>query len=249
MNFENIINHMNDDHESSLIGLCVKFGDTKDVKSAKLVGVDFEGLDIVFNSDQKLRVNFPHKADESTIKDTIISLCKSASSGLDTEKLSKEISDFMLSFNSICLATIANNNQATCTYAPFVSTQWGNYIYISEVSDHYKNIKENPNNIEAMFLEDESKAASVILRKRLRYKIEAHEIERGELFDKIYDEFEKQTGGGKGIDVIRNMQDFHLIRFDFKKGSYVKGFGQAYAIGEDGSLTHMTMGGSGHKRK
>lgn len=43
----------------------------------------------------------------------------------------------------------------------------GNYIYISEVSEHFNNIKANPNNIEIMFLEDESKAASVILRKKI----------------------------------------------------------------------------------
>ncbi len=98
----------------------------------------------------------------------------------------------------------------------------GNYIYISEVSEHFNNIKVNPNNIEIMFLEDESKAASVILRKRLRYRVNASFLERGERFDQIYDEFEKQTGGEGGIKTIRKMFDFHLVKLEFKKGRFVK---------------------------
>lgn len=97
-----------------------------------------------------------------------------------------------------------------------------------------------------MFLEDESKAASVILRKRLRYRVNASFLERGERFDQIYDEFEKQTGGEGGIKTIRKMLDFHLVKLEFKKGRFVKGFGQAYDI-ENGNVTHVGASGNPHK--
>lgn len=238
MNFESIISHMNDHHKSNLIDLCKKFGGIKEVQNASLKSVDFSGLDIVYNDNETLRVEFSKKADENSIKDTIISLCMSAKPEQDFSQIAKEINEFMLSFNSVSLATLNADGEVVCSYAPFVSTKWGNYIYISEVSEHFNNIKANPNNIEIMFLEDESKAASIILRKRLRYRVNATFLERGQKFDEIYDEFERQTGGEGGIKTIRQMLDFHLVKFEFKKGRFVKGFGAAYDI-ENGSITHV----------
>ena len=248
MSFDSVISHMNDHHKSNLIDLCKKFGAVKEVNDAVLKSVDFEGLDIVYNDSENLRVEFPKKATEETLKDTIISLCMSAKSEKDFSGVKQEIKDFMLSFNSVSLATLSKYKEVTCSYAPFVSTEWGNFIYISEVSEHYSNIKENPNNIEIMFLEDESKAASVILRKRLRYKIKSSFLPRGEIFDKVYDEFERQTGGSGGIKTIRKMLDFHLVKLEFGKGRFVKGFGQAYDLnGEE--ITPALAGAAGNPHK
>ena len=246
MIFESIISNMNDHHQSNLLDLCKKFGAVKDPKGVRLVGVDFEGLDIAYNDKENLRIEFPKKANEETLKDAIIELCMSAKTKKDLSGVAREAKEFMLSFNSVSLATLSADKEAVCSYAPFVNTPWGNYIYISEVSEHFNNIKENPNNIEIMFLEDESKAASVILRKRLRYKVKASFIERGEVFDKIYDEFEKQTGGEGGIKTIRNMLDFYLVKLEFQKGRFVKGFGQAYDI-ENENVTHVGANSSPHK--
>lgn len=43
-----------------------------------MVGVDFEGLDIAYNDKENLRIEFPKKANEETLKDAIIELCMSA---------------------------------------------------------------------------------------------------------------------------------------------------------------------------
>ncbi|TKX32952.1 HugZ family heme oxygenase [Campylobacter aviculae] len=248
MNLESIISHMNEHHQSNLIDLCKKFGGIQDPKDVRLQSVDFTGLDIVYNGSENLRVEFPKKANEETLKDTIISLCMSAKAEENFHGVGKEIEEFKLSFNSVCLATLNENNEVVCSYAPFVTTNWGDYIYISEVSEHFGNIKKNPNNIEVMFLEDESKAASVILRKRLRYRVNASFIDRGEQFDKIYDEFERQTGGEGGIKTIRKMLDFHLVKLEFGKGRFVKGFGQAYDI-DQGKITHASAGANGNPHK
>lgn len=247
MDFQSMISHMNEHHQSNLVDLCKKFGGVREVRDVMLRGMDFEGLDIIYNGGQSLRVEFPKKADENSLKESVIALCMSAKSE-KSEDLAQQIKDFMLSFNSVCLATLSPSGEVVCSYAPFVSTSWGDFIYISEVSEHFANIKTHPNNLEVMFLEDESKAASVILRKRLRYRTKASFISRGELFDKVYDEFERQTGGGGGIKTIRAMLDFHLIRLEFHKGRFVKGFGQAYDI-EGDKITQVGMSGNPHKMK
>ncbi|KAA6228978.1 HugZ family heme oxygenase [Campylobacter sp. LR286c] len=247
MSFDSIIAHMNAHHHDSLIDLCKKFGGVKDPKNPKLVGVDFNGLDIIYNENEKLRVEFPKSTNEEGLKDTIIELCKNAKEVKDLSHIKQEYIDFMRSFNSLCLASLSQKGEVICTYAPCVNTEFGTFIYISEVSEHFTSLKMNSNNIEVMFLEDESKAASVILRKRLRFKSNVEFIERGEFFDKIYDEFERQTGGGGGIKTIRTMLDFHLIKINFGKGRFVKGFGQAYDIEENGDIKHITMGGNPHK--
>jgi len=246
MGFESIISHMNDHHKDNLIDLCEKFANKSGVKDAKLVGVDFDGLDIEYDGSQKVRVPFNKKADENTIKDTIIALCMSAKKTPDTSKIKAEIAEFKKGFGSLVLATIDAKGEAQCSYAPLVQTENGDYIYISEVASHYKDIKEHPNNIEVLFVEDESKAASMILRKRLRFRVEAKFIERGADFDKIYDEFEKQNEGDMGIKHIRSMTDFHLVKLNYGEGSFVKGFGQAYRIDKKGEIIHMKGGSSGN---
>lgn len=59
MNFESIISHMNDHHKSNLIDLCKKFGGINDLKDVFLNSVDFNGLDIVYNNNENLRIEFP----------------------------------------------------------------------------------------------------------------------------------------------------------------------------------------------
>lgn len=238
MSFESIIAHMNNDHRESLVELVKKFGSANEVKNAELKGVDFEGLDLIYNDNQKLRIEFPVKANEETLKNAIIELCMSVKKTLDYEGVKKEIATFKSEFGSVCLGTLSEKGEVICSYAPLIQMPDADYIYISEIGDHYTSIKHNPNNIEVLFLQDESKAASVILRKRLRFRAKAVFIERGAEFDKIYDEFERKTGGSGGIKTIRTMLDFHLIRLDYQKGGFVKGFGQAYNIDENGNLTH-----------
>lgn len=249
MSFESIIAHMNDHHKGNLIDLCEKFANKSGVKDATLVGVDFDGLDIEFDGGQKVRVPFNKKADENTIKDIIIELCMSAKKAPDTSKIKAEVAEFKKGFGSVVLATIDAKGEAQATYAPLVQTENGDYIYISEVASHYKDIKERPDNIEVLFVEDESKAASMILRKRLRYRVSAGFIERGADFDKIYDEFERQNKGDKGIEMIRQMTDFHLVKLSYGEGSFVKGFGQAYRLDKNGEIIHMKGGASGNPHR
>ena len=247
MSFINIITHMNDYHSKDLEGLVRKFGNVKDPKNVKLESVDYEGLDIA-HSEGKLRVEFSSKASDETIKNTIIELCMSVEKTLDTQSVEKEIKEFALSFGSVVLASQNPKNEVLATYAPVIHYNDKFFIYISEVSEHYASIKNHPNNIEMMFLEDESKAKSVILRKRLRYRVSARFIEReSSEFDSVFDQFIAQSGGSGGIKTIRNMTDFHMIELIPNKGRFVKGFGQAYDI-VDGKAIYLGGEGNPHSR-
>lgn len=55
-----------------------------------------------------------------------------------------------------------------------------------------------------------------------------------------------KPGGEGGIKTIRKMLDFHLVKLEFKKGRFVKGFGQAYDI-ENGNVAHVGASGNRHK--
>lgn len=76
MGYQSVIKHMNDDHVAELLALARKFGKS-DASVAVLVSVDFGGLDIVYDGDQKLRIDFPSPAyDSASLKKAIINLCK-----------------------------------------------------------------------------------------------------------------------------------------------------------------------------
>lgn len=248
-----IIEHMNEHHKNELIALCKKYGDLSALKNNKiqnvsLVNVDFEGLDIIYNDNMSLRVEFPKKADEHTLKDAIITLCQGAKTS-DMCMISDEIAQFKKEFGSILIASINKEGNAICSYAPLMQIENRAYIYISEVAEHFHSITANPSKIEVMFLEDECKAKSVILRKRLKYRANARFIERNsEEFEKALNSLESAMGGAGGIKTIRQMSDFHLIELQLGFGRFVKGFGQAYDILPNGEIKQVGSIGNPHSK-
>lgn len=246
MDYRTIIEHMNDEHTDALIALCKKFAATDNVANARLEGVDLEGLDIVYDG-KKLRVEFPQKATPDTLKNAIIELCQSVPKTYDLDAVKREMEIFKQSFHSLCIASVDKNGKAVMSYAPYISCEGRDYIYISEVAEHFGSISANPKNMEVMFLQDESKAKSAILRVRLKYACEAAFIEReSEEFNRVFDEFERATGGSGGIKTIRKMRDFHLINLKLGKGRFVKGFGQAYDV-DNGEVAFVGQSGNPHQ--
>lgn len=230
MSVETIKEHMNSHHIKEMIELVKKYANL-DCKTPILKDVNEGGMSIEADG-QAIFIPFPAKASEAEYKQAIINLCLDIKSS--PTDIKNDIAGFINEFNSIILSTLNNENEVASTYAPLLRDGDNFYIYVSEVAEHYSNIRDNPTNIEIMFLEDESKAKSVIVRKRLRYRVKATFVERGEDFDRIYDNFIERVGKSGGVGQIRNMLDFHLIKLELGKGRFVKGFGQAYDLeGQD----------------
>ncbi len=246
MSYETIINHMNKKHKDSLIALCKKFGNTGEIKEVYLKSVDLSGLDIVYNGND-LRIEFPYKATNDNLTNAIISLCQLAQNTHDFKTINNDIKEFIDSCSSINIASINKDGNVIISYAPFVKYNENYYIYISEIADHFSSILANPNNIEIMFIQDESKASSIILRVRLKYRARAIFLKRdSEEFNIILDAFENKNGSTGVIKMIRNMADFHLVKLDFYQGRFVKGFGQAYDI-NNGVISFAGSNGNPHK--
>ena len=163
---------------------------------------------------------------------------------LNEDLILQECENFIQSFKSVILGTVSKDGEIDVTYAPHFKIDGEHYIYISEIGDHYMNLKENDQKFEILFLEEEEKALSIIARKRARFNVTAEFLPRDEKFEKIMDIFEKNIG--ETFKVVRKMKDFHLVKLHVIDGRYVKGFGQAYLI-KNGTVSQITGDRKTHK--
>ena len=220
MEKNSIIAHMNEHHSDVLVKLFNKYSNFN-VKSAKLVDFDENGI---FLKSDNLEAKVPFNA--RVTDGDFVSAIKNLAASLkeDFSKIKNEINEFRNSFKSVVIASVYND-QAVASYSPLIKFNDNFYIYISEI----------------IFLQDENEAVSIILRKRLTYKTDAVEIPRNsDEFNGAMTSFLNQTGGKGGTKQISTMQDFHLFKLEFKKGRFVKGFGDAYDInGDEISLPHI----------
>ncbi|STQ86531.1 HugZ family heme oxygenase [Helicobacter muridarum] len=241
MSVESIKEHMNSHHIEELKGLVKLYGGF-DANQVNLINVNSTGLTIQADS-KEIFAPFPTKTEEKDYKNAIIALCSAISKKPDNIK--QEIAEFIESFNTILLSTISPSNFPNISYSPLLRYDNNYFIYISEIAEHYTNLKNNPK-LQVMFIEDEAKTKTILARKRLIYDTQAEFMPRDSFFDKVYDAFEQRMGGKSGgIGTVREMNDFHLVKLSFKNGRYVKGFGQAYKIAEDGEVSHMGGGKGG----
>ena len=144
---------------------------------------------------------------------------------------------YISEFGSVVLGTVNAENEPAVTYAPYLRYENKNYIYISKIGTHYDKLRNN-GKLELLFLEDESKAKAVTIRQRVRFKARAVFLERDEKFGKIMDAFEEKAGST--MKIMRDMTDFHLVELILLEGSFIKGFGQAYSISENGEMEQLT---------
>lgn len=254
MDIRSIIDHMNNNHVKDMEMLLEKFGQIRGARDIRLKNADMECIEIAYMLDGRegvLRVDYPARVESlEGIRGAIIDLCTSVPRALDMESVREDLERFREGFDSVCIASLNPDNEVVCSYSALLSDEQDGrrqfYIYVSEVAEHFNSIKAHPDNVEVMFLEDEADAKSPILRRRLRYKTRVAFVDRGAEFDRVYENFLNRHGRGRGLEAIRDMRDFHLIRLDFIRGRFVKGFGQAYDIDIDGNISHVGGQGNPH---
>ena len=226
-----IINHMNHDHRDALMVLVEYYKERKDILDAEMLDLNEDGMEILVNKNDKVQVPFSKKTKPEEVR-------------LELMEISAEVEKFISGFGSVVLGTVNNKAYPNVTYAPFLRYENNNYIYISEIGDHYDNMKNN-GNLELLFLEDESKAKAITVRGRVRFASNFEFLPRDENFEKIMDAFEEKAGNT--MNLMRKMKDFHLVKLNFLDGRYFKGFGQAYIITADGKIEQMTADKVAHR--
>lgn len=232
-----IIEHVNKEHKEILNSIYNKFGNCSSIKDTKMLNINEDGF-MLKSEKGELFVPFGRKVSPKNYKNAIMEIIDNLDESFKKdatkyEKLYTEMYDFINKFNSVIISSISNDNSPIISYAPILKDDENNfYIYISNIAKHYHSIKSNPN-ISLLFIEDEDKSHSVLLRKRVDIKAKAEFMKRDDKFEKIYDKFEKKYPNDYGVKNIRNMLDFDLVKLELGVARYVKGFGAAYDIYPD----------------
>ncbi len=159
--------------------------------------------------------------------------------------LQQEVKSFQAGFSTVLLSTVSAEGQPGASYAPFVFDQTAAIcIFTSELAAHTRNLLTRPT-AALMFIENEEAAKNPFARKRLTLQCTAVEIPvNSDAGAQILDKMESVFG--KTVQLLRSLPDFHIFKFDVTGGSYVKGFGQAYALqGNELEVLNLRGGSSG----
>ncbi len=145
------------------------------------------------------------------------------------EDILVECGRFRIEFATLMMATVSKEGVPEASYAPYVVDADGAFfVYISELSQHTDNLRNTPK-ASVLFIENEDQAAHLFARRRLTLRCNCMHVPRSdarwhELLDNFKDRF------GELMDVLRELEDFHLYRLQPEAGTYVRGFAQAYEL-------------------
>lgn len=143
----------------------------------------------------------------------------------DFEKISNGMVEFIDSLKSMVIASDIGEH-CVASYAPFVRKNDEFYVLISEVAVHFASITQNSQKIEILFLQDEKDASSIFARRRVSFGAKASLCD--EKRDEILQDFQIKFANEVAFSLIKNMADFHLIKFEISTGRLVNGFGAAF---------------------
>lgn len=151
----------------------------------------------------------------------------------DKRALQQEALAFLRQRHGLILATRSAEGSAEAGYAPFIADDQGNpCIYVSELAGHTRNLLRQPE-VSVLLIEDEAEARNPFARRRLTLSCRAEWIEPGsEIHARLLDRMEQRFGNT--VSLLRGLGDFHLLRLAVDRGSYVRGFGQAYSVAGPG---------------
>ena len=149
----------------------------------------------------------------------------------DPRRIQLEARAFRDRFQSLLLATCDPEGGPDLSYAPYLLDDDQAFcLFISELANHTRNLRRNPH-ASVMFIEPEEEARNPFARRRLTLRCLAEEVapeERDGLLERMEARF------GNTLQLLRRLPDFHLFRLQVERGSYVRGFGQAWALAGNG---------------
>jgi putative heme iron utilization protein len=161
-----------------------------------------------------------------------------SSDSIDIASVTADYLAFREGFRTLVLSTVAADGAPHVSYAPFVEHDGALFIYVSELAGHTRHLLRT-RRCAALLIEDEQACRNLFARRRVVYQCSTDEIDQASEFgQQMLDRMQARLGGT--FELLRTLKDFHLIQLDVIGGSYVAGFGRAFAIHSDGSLEHVS---------
>ncbi|CAD7286969.1 HugZ family heme oxygenase [Campylobacter suis] len=219
------IEHMNKDHADIVKAFAQKLGGIKEYEGAKIADINEDGMQIVSGNESAF-VPFLSKAKDGNFKDVIIELYSSIKKNSIQNTTQEGLISFVDGFKTVIISS-QKDGKSVSSYAPFVKVENEIYITLSSVAEHYHAIKQNPDKISVMFLQDEAEAKSAFARVRVSFEAAASFMS-DEDRERIFDKFEEKFSDDPSLKFIRAMKDFYVVKISLGKGRYVKGFGAAF---------------------
>lgn len=146
----------------------------------------------------------------------------------DHQKITQNFSEFIDGFNTLILSTCNSDAVPEASYAPFIRDGNTFCIFVSELAVHTRNLINNPR-ASLLFIEDEDKTQNLFARRRANITVKAEEIPRKSAEAKrLLDKMEAVLGNT--VQLLRNLDDFHLFALHPVEASYTEGFGKAYRL-------------------
>ena len=161
--------------------------------------------------------------------------------------------ELLNSRQSLIISTLnANGVTETSVAATFFDGQ-AFYIFTSELSQHTKNLvsalranqKTNKDVIiSGLLLADEAETEQMFARERMSFQLKVSEVLRDDLNNMVQKESSKDKENsnhqtvlkgfkehfGDVVVLLQSLPDFHLFKLSPRTGTYVVGFGQAFAF-------------------
>lgn len=219
------LDHMNSDHLDIVIAFCKKFSGVDEPTNVKMTDINEDGMEI--SCDQATTfVPFLSKASGDGFRESIIELYMSIKSDTNSSSVQSGMMKFINGFKTVVISSILDGS-AVSSYSPFIKENDEFYICISSVAKHYHSIKQNPDKISLLFIQDEKDAKSLFARVRVSFEARAEFLNES-VRDEYMAKFEKEFANESALAFIKEMKDFYIVKLTPTKGRYVKGFGAAY---------------------
>ncbi len=133
--------------------------------------------------------------------------------------------------NSVQLATLGSEATPEASYAPCIWREGDCYVFLSELASHTQNLKLNPS-VGLLLVEAKTAAGNAFARKRISFTGSTRIIARtDDTYKTVIQDFHHRFGGV--MKLIEPFEDFQLFRIVLQRGSYIRGFGQAYELTGD----------------
>ena len=140
-----------------------------------------------------------------------------------------EAAALLAGMRTLHLATASADGEPEASYAPFVRTgDDAFHICVSDLSRHTAHLVAT-GRASVLLIEDESAAGQLFARRRLGFDCAAAQVGRDTTrWRRVMDLFEHKFGEVAAL--IRPLRDFRLFALLPRRGTFVKGFGQAFRI-------------------